>query len=872
MPAPLARRLNAHPSKCGYSAAAIDARLNRPGVGLMSAHGVQNEIHALAFVARTAWLALAGEIDQPVLRVIRNLIASAPPGEVDAFALCLAANVDAVEFRDDRDALRRLSKVLDQRASWSVRLRRAVARDESVPNRSVSTHAALSNLRITVLGPEKTVESALKAGAFDDPGLLASIKRVSALQLEKSLAAALQDAKVRSLLVARATRQPRPRSLMLARRVVPKGDTRSVLGFLLTPPSGHAAYVAKTQWAGLSALIDVLGLDRMATVVAESYRARGRTVLRHLATAKYTDGSDLAIRLLEAAFPTRPAAVAATLFTLLETDQFKKSLESGQDYLALSLDPPTCAKLLRAHGQEDKALLLAGYLIEKAWRDPASLATYIATDPKTAKRSIAHILKLCGDRAAQNQRNELLIRLCGVAPELAPSLGAPLSLQDLGAILSTLGTTQVGNPLDSVLIGLAPGVFEAYLNSVAAPRTPAHPAFVEATCRLGGGPLTQAIQRLPGTFVRPALAAQPLRSLLPLAFSSTAIAREIERNVPRARLRADIEWVRQLCADRPRIAAAYELALAGSLVDARYLAWLSHKSRRPSAGAPRGHAFDSLYHVYTLPKHAGGHRTITAPAPRLKRLQRRLMGSLFATIPVHDAATGFRAGQSVVTNATPHVGQRLVVNVDIASFFDTTRYELIVGACRQVAGGILSPRAYLLLADLCAYNGHLPTGAPTSPALANIILRPVDRPLAIAASRHNIAYSRYADDLTFSGGDNVPRILPFVERLLAELGYRLDADKTNLFRRGRRQIVTGLVVNEKPNLPRRVRRRLRAAVHLRARGGTPHWHGREMSDAVLTGRLAQLNTVQPEEFRALRASLERATPKGTNGTGGKGAS
>ncbi len=138
-------------------------------------------------------------------------------------------------------------------------------------------------------------------------------------------------------------------------------------------------------------------------------------------------------------------------------------------------------------------------------------------------------------------------------------------------------------------------------------------------------------------------------------------------------------------------------------------------------------------------------------------------------------------------------------------------------------------------------------------------MRGLDRSLSTAAARFDIRYTRYADDLTFSGADDVHRIIPFVKRLLGELGYSIDDRKTNLFRRGRRQMVTGLVVNEKPNLPRRLRRRLRAAVHRRAHGLPATWHGRPMDDEELGGRLAMLHLVQPAESRRLLAQI--APPK-----------
>jgi retron-type reverse transcriptase len=179
-----------------------------------------------------------------------------------------------------------------------------------------------------------------------------------------------------------------------------------------------------------------------------------------------------------------------------------------------------------------------------------------------------------------------------------------------------------------------------------------------------------------------------------------------------------------------------------------------------------------------------------------------------------------------------------------------------------LAGGVLSEAACHVLADICSYGGGLPTGAPTSPALANLVLRSADTSIAKAARSNNITYTRYADDLTFSGESNVVKILPFVSRVLGQIGYQLDAKKTNIFRRGRRQMVTGLVVNVKPNLPRRIRRRLRAAVHHAVNGKQPTWQGGPMSKSGLLARLGHLALVQPVESAALRQLLKGS---GNNG-------
>ena len=335
-----------------------------------------------------------------------------------------------------------------------------------------------------------------------------------------------------------------------------------------------------------------------------------------------------------------------------------------------------------------------------------------------------------------------------------------------------------------------------------------------------------------------------------------APARSIE--LPPRILPHFIPWVRKTWIKKPTVAAAYELALAFSIRDAQYLLFLCSerwKSRERDRG---GFSFDNLYHTYPLPKKSGGTRLVTAPDDRLKRLQRRILRNGFDQEFIHPSAHGFKRGRSILTNAQIHVRQPCVVNVDIKAFFPNTSHKNILRACSYLQDGKLSDGAKRVLADICSYGGGLPTGAPTSPAIANLVLRSADTSIAKAAKVNGINYTRYADDLTFSGESNVLQILPFVTKVLSQLGYCLDPKKTNIFRRGRRQIVTGLVVNEKPNLPRRIRRRLRAAVHQRSNGEKTHWHGRPMSGNELMGRLAMLQLVQPEEAKALKHQLVSA--------------
>lgn len=387
---------------------------------------------------------------------------------------------------------------------------------------------------------------------------------------------------------------------------------------------------------------------------------------------------------------------------------------------------------------------------------------------------------------------------------------------------------------------------------------PVDPPLVELVSRLGPEAVLEGLRRHPAAFVEVALQQASLVEVLAVAFYHPQAAGVVEGSVPREELRRAIPAIRERWARTPLLATAFEVAAAFSLRDAPFLVHLIRRTRVPESEEEVGRAFDDLYATYALPKRSGGTRLITAPDEKLKRLQRRLLDRGFNEIRLHPAATGFRTGGSTLANAEPHVGRKMVVNADIESFFPRTRHEAIVRACGELCGGRLSGRAVMFVADLCAFDGGLPTGAPTSPAIGNIVLRPVDEALTKAAARFQLEYTRYADDLTFSGDGDVHRILPFVRRVLGDYGYELKEKKVNLFRKGRRQVVTGLVVNEKPNLPRRTRRRLRAAVHHRAQGRTPHWHGRPISDEVLLGHIATLSPVQPEEARELRAQVQEA--------------
>jgi retron-type reverse transcriptase len=238
------------------------------------------------------------------------------------------------------------------------------------------------------------------------------------------------------------------------------------------------------------------------------------------------------------------------------------------------------------------------------------------------------------------------------------------------------------------------------------------------------------------------------------------------------------------------------------------------------------------YRRFQIPKQSGGTRTILAPAPPLKAVQRRILRRLLAGLAAHPGATGFERGHSIVTNALPHVGREVVVRLDLKDFFPSTSAVRVESYFRTIGWDADAAR---LLTRLCTHEGSLPQGAPTSPRLSNLVNHRLDARLAALAGSRQVSYSRYADDLTFSGAarsphagrrnpktllgmdlppDRVNDLIHAVKRIVESEGYTLHTSKKlRIMRAGDRKLVTGLVVNERVNLPRAIRRRLRAIEH-----------------------------------------------------------
>ncbi|MEM9070125.1 MAG: reverse transcriptase family protein, partial [Myxococcota bacterium] len=236
------------------------------------------------------------------------------------------------------------------------------------------------------------------------------------------------------------------------------------------------------------------------------------------------------------------------------------------------------------------------------------------------------------------------------------------------------------------------------------------------------------------------------------------------------------------------------------------------------------------YNRYSVPKKTGGERNISAPKADLARAQEWILVKILGGIPLHENAHGFVPGRSVKTNAAPHVGKKVVVNLDLKDFFPSVTFRRVKGLFHKGLGypepvavvlALLCtepPRAALEL-DGKVYHVALgdrvlPQGACTSPAITNLLCRNLDRRLTAMATKLGFAYTRYADDLTFSSDQTkVGKLLHIVREVVEGEGFVVNEDKTRVMRKGRAQEVTGVTVNAKLGLTRKERRRLRAILH-----------------------------------------------------------
>lgn len=245
------------------------------------------------------------------------------------------------------------------------------------------------------------------------------------------------------------------------------------------------------------------------------------------------------------------------------------------------------------------------------------------------------------------------------------------------------------------------------------------------------------------------------------------------------------------------------------LYDTYQMAAFFHTSRKKMFTCVKN--ADCEYRCVTIKKINGGERRLYVPCPALRIYQSKILHDILAELPVSPYATAYVRGKNLAQNAAPHVKKRFVLTLDITDFFGSIRFDQVYSAAFNAR---YFPRQIgVMLTALCCRRDVLPQGAPTSPALSNLVMRNFDDSIGEWCTKRGVAYTRYCDDMTFSADHPLSSVYCKVKDRLTAMGFSLNERKTRFAESSSRQSVTGLTVNEKLKVSGEYKRRLRQEVY-----------------------------------------------------------
>lgn len=303
------------------------------------------------------------------------------------------------------------------------------------------------------------------------------------------------------------------------------------------------------------------------------------------------------------------------------------------------------------------------------------------------------------------------------------------------------------------------------------------------------------------------------------------------------------------CSREQEQAFLLSLDLAGGLTASR-------KKQAALLYTLSNHAADH-YRRVRIPKKNGGFRSLDVPDHLLKTVQKRILTQLLEQLPVSPCACSYRKGISLLENVSPHTGKRCVLKLDIRDFFGSITYMSVYSFA--FPSEFFPPAVRTLLTHLCCLHDTLPQGAPTSPYISNLVMAPFDRHMINWCKSRGITYTRYCDDLTFSGDFNPKEVKSYTESFLLRLGFELNQNKTRFFSSSHRQEVTGIVVNSRPHLQKTYRRKLRQEWYFLKKFG-PEEHLKHMGSCLspdkylqsLEGRIRYVLTIDPNDSEFIK--------------------
>lgn len=244
----------------------------------------------------------------------------------------------------------------------------------------------------------------------------------------------------------------------------------------------------------------------------------------------------------------------------------------------------------------------------------------------------------------------------------------------------------------------------------------------------------------------------------------------------------------------------------------------------------------------TLKKKNGGIRRIHAPMVTLKETQRYILTEILDFLPISIYAKAYRKGSHLTDNANPHCRKRFLLKMDLQDFFPSIRFDQVLRTAFH--SGYFPRHIGAMLTTLCCFEDVLPQGAPTSPALSNVVMRHFDDVFGAYCERQGLSYTRYCDDITVSGDKPLYAAYAKARALLEKEGFTVNEKKTRFVTNANRQTVTGLTVNEAPHVPREYRRALRQELHYLFTYGP--------IDAIVRGGRTEFYSKDDPEYQAMR--------------------
>ena len=219
---------------------------------------------------------------------------------------------------------------------------------------------------------------------------------------------------------------------------------------------------------------------------------------------------------------------------------------------------------------------------------------------------------------------------------------------------------------------------------------------------------------------------------------------------------------------------------------------------------------ENNYTIFRITKHSGGYRTIYEPNSVLKHIQKQILKNVLYTRSISKYAKAYSKGTSLLDNALPHVGKDIILKLDIKSFFDSITFSNIYKSCFGLE--YFPKQIGMLLTSLVTYNDFLPQGAPTSSYISNLVMKDYDEEIGKWCNEKNIEYTRYSDDMTFSGDFDPSEVIKIVRKYLYKLGLKINNKKIHVIKNCYCQNVTGVVVNEKLQVSIKYRKKIRQEI------------------------------------------------------------